>query len=379
MLFHVGCLWRLNELGRLPDIRHVSSVAAGAITAGALALAWRGLRFDSLGVAHDFEDGLVRPLRSLASETLDGWCVFGSAFSPMSGAAILADAFDQYLFKGSVLEDMPEDQDGAAPRFIFSATNLQSGALFSFSRSRVWDGRHGDFPAARLRVAFAVAASSALVPMFSPLPLQDQQRGNAAPQGHDGDGSTRYTALLTDGAVLDPLALEEVSTCSTAPFVCDGGESVPDTVPKIEWFEHIARVLTLMHEQARSRQRAKLLDALPRPNTHALNLSGGAYCSIDAPQGMHANEGIVGSMSMPTATAITRYEAMDAGCQEELINRGYGVCDAAIRRWNPRSEVARAHLPYAADVVTLDAGHTHAAAPRTDHIPNAGAVQCPPA
>ena len=34
MLFHVGALWRLNELGLLPRLDRVSSVSGGSITAG---------------------------------------------------------------------------------------------------------------------------------------------------------------------------------------------------------------------------------------------------------------------------------------------------------------------------------------------------------
>src|SRR5713101_6845273 len=45
MLFHVGVLWRLNELGYLPKLDRISSVSGGSITAGALAVGWSGLRF----------------------------------------------------------------------------------------------------------------------------------------------------------------------------------------------------------------------------------------------------------------------------------------------------------------------------------------------
>src|SRR5215470_5372477 len=38
MLFHVGVLWRLNELGWLARLDRVSSVSGGSITAGVLAL-----------------------------------------------------------------------------------------------------------------------------------------------------------------------------------------------------------------------------------------------------------------------------------------------------------------------------------------------------
>src|ERR1035437_6460162 len=36
MLFHLGALWRLNELGYLPKLNRISSVSGGSITAGVL-------------------------------------------------------------------------------------------------------------------------------------------------------------------------------------------------------------------------------------------------------------------------------------------------------------------------------------------------------
>lgn len=40
MLFHVGALWRLNELGYLPRLKQISSVSGGSITAATLGLRW---------------------------------------------------------------------------------------------------------------------------------------------------------------------------------------------------------------------------------------------------------------------------------------------------------------------------------------------------
>jgi NTE family protein len=40
MLFHVGALWRLNELGYLAKLDRISSVSGGSITAALLGLRW---------------------------------------------------------------------------------------------------------------------------------------------------------------------------------------------------------------------------------------------------------------------------------------------------------------------------------------------------
>ena len=43
MLFHVGAVWRLNELGLLGRLDRVSSVSGGSITAGVLGMNWKKL------------------------------------------------------------------------------------------------------------------------------------------------------------------------------------------------------------------------------------------------------------------------------------------------------------------------------------------------
>src|ERR1700681_693034 len=71
MLFHLGSLWRLNELGLLPTLDRISSVSGGSIVAGALGLAWSKLDFDAAGVARAFDAQVVAPVRKMASLTID--------------------------------------------------------------------------------------------------------------------------------------------------------------------------------------------------------------------------------------------------------------------------------------------------------------------
>ena len=63
MLFHLGGLWRCNELGLLPELDCVSAVSGGAIAASALAIAWNELDFDAAGVARAFPQRVVGPLQ----------------------------------------------------------------------------------------------------------------------------------------------------------------------------------------------------------------------------------------------------------------------------------------------------------------------------
>lgn len=70
MLFHVGAIVRLNELGLLRQLDEVSGVSGGAIVAGRLAVVWPRLRF-SRGLATNLWDELVVPLLALAEQRVD--------------------------------------------------------------------------------------------------------------------------------------------------------------------------------------------------------------------------------------------------------------------------------------------------------------------
>src|SRR2546421_12827219 len=40
MLFHLGAVWRINELGLLPRLARISSVSAGSIVSGVVGIKW---------------------------------------------------------------------------------------------------------------------------------------------------------------------------------------------------------------------------------------------------------------------------------------------------------------------------------------------------
>jgi NTE family protein len=251
----------------------------------------------------------------------------------------MADALDHYLFTGCTLQELPQETDGV-PRFTFSASNLQTGALFSFSQSRVWDWRLGDIERPGLRLAVAVAAASALVPMLSPLELPCQARAEVNGTGSPLDA----VAALADGGVIDPLALTPVWGSSRTVLVCDGGPSVPDSVPKADCYLRTADTLRVMHEQLRRVQRSQVLDPPAASSSPGSSWLSSAYCRIDGSENDHAD--------IPSALAATesaRFLAMDDSRQEELINAGYSACDVAVRPWLPAETVAHvSRLPYAA-------------------------------
>jgi len=166
MLFHVGSLWRLNQAGLLPKLDRISSVSGGSITAAVLGANWGGLGFDARGAGQKFEDLLVKPVRTLASHTIDVVSILGGIFTG-SVADKVADAYRKYLFGTKTLQDLPDK-----PRFVFNSTNVQSKALWRFSKPHMRDYRVGEVKSPGIELAVAVGASSAFPPVLSPVGLR---------------------------------------------------------------------------------------------------------------------------------------------------------------------------------------------------------------
>src|SRR5262249_13278215 len=119
MVFHIGVLWRLNEVGLLSQIQRFSSVSGGSITAGVLAMNWTKLGLHDRKVASNFVDAVVAPLRRMAGTTVDIPAVATGALLP--GTSIsdrVAAAYRRHLFGKATLQDLPDDP----PRLIFNST-----------------------------------------------------------------------------------------------------------------------------------------------------------------------------------------------------------------------------------------------------------------
>src|SRR5262245_41995729 len=98
MVFHVGALWRLNEVGLLAKLTRISSVSGGSITAGALALSWNDLGFTG-DVATRF-DVFVSKIRKMSEISIDVGAVIGGILLPGTISDRVAEAYDDILFNG---------------------------------------------------------------------------------------------------------------------------------------------------------------------------------------------------------------------------------------------------------------------------------------
>ena len=329
MLFHLGVIWRLREAGWLERLDRVSSVSGGSITAAVLALAPAG----------DFEDGVVRPLRALARRTLDWTSLLEGALLPGSISERLADAYGEHLFGTAVLGDLP-----SRPDFVINATNVSSGALARFERTGVRDWRVGSLPDPEIPVATAVACSSAFPPLLSPHRLRPMVDW----MDEDGNDLTtvehRDELVLSDGGVYDNLGLETAwKRCRTVIVSDAGGLMAPEARSQGDWLRHMVRVMRVVDHQVRTLRKRQVIEGMKRRDRDGVYV--GIRSNID-------EYGLPGALPAPFERTLalaeipTRLDGLPDELQERLINWGYAVGDAGLRKHLDEAAALPAGFPY---------------------------------
>jgi NTE family protein len=362
MLFHLGALWRLNELGYLKQLKRVSSVSGGSITAAVLGRRWGRLRFTETGpagnlVAANLQAEVVAPIRSLAGSTLDVPAVLAGMLVP--GATIssrLAAAYRRHLFGDATLQDLPSDEEG--PRFVINATNLQSGVLWRFSRPYMADYRVGMISEPTVSLADAVAASSAFPPVLAPARMRFPEAAYEPKSGEDLQTPPFTThPTLADGGVYDNLGLETVWKSCKMVLVSDGGGAMEPDGGEFwkfrgyrwrDWATQMVRVTSVIDNQVRSLRKQQTIEGYGAPEDSDQRRLG-TYWGIRSDI---ANFELPTSMEAPyeetlkLAKVPTRLARLDAKCQELLINWGYAICDAGMRQWVDKSLPPPPGFPY---------------------------------
>jgi NTE family protein len=350
MLFHIGALWRLNDACLLSKLNRISSVSGGSITAGVLAMNWARLGFDANGSATNFISMVVDPIRTLANTTIDTSSVIGGILTP--GASVSDEVETHYrklLYGNATLQDLPD-----SPRFVFNATNVQSSALWRFSKPYMGDYRVGLVQRPLLALASAVAASSAFPPVlsphkidlhgftFTPDPTCDLQRAPFT-----------TTAVLADGGVYDNLGLETVWKRYQTILVSDAGAKIQaEESPHEDWARHLYRILDIIDNQVRSLRARQIVGSLKLPVTDPLHRYGALWTI----RTNIAEYGLATTLPCPfpktteLAQIPTRLAAMDNALQERVINWGFAVTDAALRAYFDTSIPPASPFPYVGGV-----------------------------
>ena len=71
LLFHLGALRKLNEIGLLAKTDRITSVSAGSILAGFLGVKWSQLNINKNSVIINLEEKIIAPLVKLTIKTID--------------------------------------------------------------------------------------------------------------------------------------------------------------------------------------------------------------------------------------------------------------------------------------------------------------------
>lgn len=371
MLFHTGTLWRLGELGFFSDkplvriahrtgeatnvgkLERVSSVSGGSIVSAVLALAMPRLEnLEGPAFVAAFNDAVVAPVRRLAGLNLAGTSVKGifavlrDVFAPGSVNDHVAAAYDAHLYHGKTLQDLPD-----RIRFIFNASNLQSGALWRFSKPYMRDWRVGEVKNPTLSLATAVGASSAFPPVLAPatLDLSSAQFTPDSGDGRDAIGSLQRAPFTTspslaDGGVYDNLGLETCFKRYKTLFVSNAGKPFEfrGEISR-NWVSIGTRCLDVMDNQVLSQRKIALMNALESSQRT------GAFWDIQ--QDIRKHDCSERLPCPPERTAALARVGTDLAAksnllQEQLINWGYACADAAVRAWFNPTYPPPAGFPY---------------------------------
>jgi len=323
-LFHVGSLRRLVELGILGRIGRISSISGGSINAGRLAQVWDRLAANP--TVANYEALVGQPLRAFCRRNIDARAAIEGLLSPFTSAG--AEVEQEYARH---VVDKRLDQLPDSPVFVINATNLQTGRSFRFTKDYMGDYRIGLIDRPTLPIARAVAASSAFPPILSPVVIRDPGEFRFV-EGADLHGNPAYSRklFLTDGGVYDNLGLETVwNRCSTV-LVSDAGApfAVNDTV-QTDLVRQTMRALDIATDQSRALRKRALIDDFKRGER------AGTYWGIDTDILEYETDGALRCKPERVrrlAAIRTRLNAFNDQEQGELINWGYALTDAAIRR-----------------------------------------------
>jgi len=172
-------MMRLNELGVLSQVARISSVSGGQIASGYLACAWNQLGTQSAaGVFSRFQEIYVEPMLAFSREKIGIGDIVHGLLPWRSAAEQVAAGFDRSLFRNITLQDIPD-----TPRFVFCATNMQTGVLFRFSKSYAGDYLIGRIDRPTALLSTAVAARQLGLRRLRSLRPRSLQRDPAAVAG----------------------------------------------------------------------------------------------------------------------------------------------------------------------------------------------------
>jgi len=329
-LFNLGALWRLNDGGLLPQVRRITSVSGGSIANGVLGLHWPELAFRD-GVAVNFRALVAQPLMRFCLKGIDTAAGIGGLLSLVDSIADkVQDKYAEGLFGAATLQDLPAE--GAGPAFVFYATSLQTGSSVRMSRKYLADYKIGRLDRPSVPLARAVAASSAFPPVLSPVYIETDPQAWRATEGAwlFGQEGLRRRLVLTDGGVYDNMGMEAIWERYETVLVSDAGAPFEiDADPATAWHRQALRVMDICTDQQRALRKRVLVGRLREGSLR------GAYWGIGTAIVDYGQDDALcrdSAASAALAGMRTRLDRFSEPEQGQLINWGYALADAALRR-----------------------------------------------
>lgn len=288
--------------------------------------------------ARSVAKSFARPFGAVLGMGVDATAAAWDALNPFpTPSEELIEAYDEKLFDGKTLQDLP-DAEAGDPCFTLYATNMQTGVSVRMTRRRLLDYRLGEVEKPDIPLARAVAASSGFPPFYAPVEIK------IAPErwspGKDAD-LWRRTELrermdLADGAVYDNLGLTALvqKRCETI-LVSDAGDAIDvvDALP-FDWLSQAVRTLLIAMDQSNKLRFGKLIEEYRREERK------GAYWGISGPikkrlegEGKKPELLLDSEETRELGNMRTRLNRFTDEEQEKLINWGYALTDARMRRW----------------------------------------------
>ncbi len=332
-LFHAGAIIRLNELGVLKRLDRISGVSGGSIATGILARAWPNLEFGDDGVATraGLDKYFVEKVIDATSRSLDVRVGLAGFVPFISAGNRLADLYDRYIFDGMMLSDLPEH-----PRFIFNALNLQTQGLFRFTKHYLADWRALRSTVTTIRIADAVAASSAFPPVLAPLRLDLRDETVTVPEGaRFDDPALLKEPILVDGGVYDNLGLESVwKRCGVLIASYAGHNAAAE--PSNFTFDHLMTVVNSFLASSIDWRERMLVAMFQREMEDGLTERRGAYWTAGTKiANFPIHDGWKPSAAEFEAAKLspTRLDGFDHDLQVTILRAGYAFADAGIRSY----------------------------------------------
>ena len=217
MLCHVGAFMRLNELGILGVVKRISSVSPAVQSPAGISPKSGPISPNRRPTAFSHPSKTPTSCRCWPSPSKQDRRLVDALTGVLPCSQSAADEVARvptmsFCSRGWTLQNLPDD-----PRFVFCATNLQTGVLWRSSKPYAGDYVLGKVENPQISLAKAVAASSAFPPVLSPLVLaglggqfKPWPTGAWGRSASSDLGPFRERVILSDGGVYDNHGLEPI-------------------------------------------------------------------------------------------------------------------------------------------------------------------------